>query len=132
MAMQNSTHPMPEPGPVTATVITPAPPLDVKKKLKESLIEFITFVREQGVVSLAIAFILGGAINKVVTSFVQDVIQPSIGLLFGTTQGLKSWKLGPVLLGNFAANVIDFLIIAWIIYFIFKKLNLERLDKKKS
>lgn len=114
------------------TVISPAPHLYMKKKLKESLEEFIVFVRQQGVVSLAIAFILGGAINKVVSSFVQDIVQPLIGLFFGSTQGLKGWHLGPILLGNFAANAIDFLIIAWIVYFIFKKLDLERLDKKKS
>ncbi|MFO0765178.1 MAG: MscL family protein, partial [Patescibacteria group bacterium] len=119
-------------GQVMPTVITPAPGLDVKKKLKETITEFIVFVREQGVVSLAIAFILGGAINKVVTSLVQDVIQPFIGLIFGSTQGLKAWHLGPILLGNFAANVIDFLIIAWVVYVIFKKLKLETLDKKKS
>lgn len=121
-----------EVGQVIPTVISPAPHLYMKKKLKESLEEFVIFVRQQGVVSLAIAFILGGAINKVVSSLVQDIIQPIIGLFFGSTQGLKAWHLGPVMMGNFAANAIDFLIIAWVVYFIFKKLDLERLDQKKS
>lgn len=130
--METPSQQPPEVGQVMPTVIVPAPGLDVKKKLKETIHEFIIFVREQGVVSLAIAFILGGAINKVVTSLVQDVIQPFIGLIFGSTQGLKAWHLGPILLGNFAANVIDFLIISWVVYLIFKKLKLESLDKKKS
>lgn len=130
--METPTQQPPEAGQVIPTVISPAPHLYMKKKLKESLEEFVIFVREQGVVSLAIAFILGGAINKVVSSLVQDIIQPLIGLFFGSTQGLKAWRLGPVMMGNFAANAIDFLIIAWVVYFIFKKLDLERLDKKKD
>ena len=130
--METSSQQPQQTGQVIPTVISPAPHLYMKMKLKESLEEFVIFVREQGVVSLAIAFILGGAINKVVSSLVQDIIQPVIGLFFGSTQGLKAWRLGPVMMGNFAANTIDFLIIAWVVYFIFKKLVLERLDKKKS
>ena len=119
-------------GPVDATVISPAPRLDVKKKLKESMLEFATFIREQCIIGLAIAFVLGGAVNKLVTSLVQDIIQPAIGMIFGSTQGLKSFKIGSIMLGNFAVNAIDFVIIAFVVYFVFKKLHLERLDKKKS
>ena len=40
---------------------------------------FLTFIREQGVVGLAVGFILGGAISKVVTSLVENIIQPLLG-----------------------------------------------------
>lgn len=94
--------------------------------------EFIVFIREQGVVGLAIGFILGSSVGKVVSSFVQDIVQPLIGLLVGSTEGLKAWQLGPLMLGNFFAVLIDFVIVAAIVFFVFKQLRLDRLDKKKD
>ena len=44
---------------------------------------FIDFLKEQGVIGFAIAFILGGAILKLVYSFVQDIISPIIALALG-------------------------------------------------
>jgi large conductance mechanosensitive channel len=101
-------------------------------KLRARAAEFVTFIREQGVMGLAIGFILSGAVSKVVTSFVQDIVQPLIGLVFGSTEGLKAFHLGPVMLGNFLAILLDFLIVAAVVYFVFKKLKLETLDKKKE
>lgn len=101
-------------------------------KLKERGKEFVTFIREQGVMGLAIGFVLGGAVSKVVSSLVQDIIQPLLGFVFGKTDGLKALHVGPVMFGNFAANFIDFIIIAAVVYFIFKQLKLETLDKKKQ
>lgn len=101
-------------------------------RLRERGREFLEFVREQGIVGLAVAFVLGGAVSKVVSSLVQDILQPLIGFLFGKTDGLKALKLGPILYGSFLANFIDFLIIAAVVYFVFKSLRLETLDKKKS
>ena len=93
---------------------------------------FITFIREQGVIGLAIGFILGGAVSKTVTAFVTDVINPLIGLAFGNIAGLSDMMVGPVMLGHFVASIIDFLIIAAVIYFGFKGLKLDRLDVKKD
>ncbi len=104
----------------------------MKLSLKERGAEFVAFVREQGVMGLAIGFILGGSVSKVVASLVQDIIQPLIGLIFGSTQGLKALHLGPVMIGNFLAIFIDFLIMASVVYFVFKKLKLDRIDKKKE
>ncbi|MEK7579233.1 MAG: MscL family protein [Patescibacteria group bacterium] len=92
---------------------------------------FIQFIREQGVVGLAIGFVVGGAVSKVVASLVTDVINPLIGLLFGTA-GLATLMVGPVKLGNFIAVLIDFLIIALVVYFGFRWLKLDRLDVKKE
>lgn len=69
--------------------------------------------------------------TKVVTSFVQDIVQPLIGLIFGSTSGLKTIHIGPVMLGSFAANLIDLLIIAAVVYFAFHQLR-DVLDKKKE
>jgi len=93
---------------------------------------FIQFIREQGVVGLAIGFVLGAAIGKVVSSFVQDVINPLIGLLWSSSDGLVGLTVGPVHLGTFFAALIDFVIISAVVYFGFKGLGLHKLDKKKE
>ncbi|MFH1047037.1 MAG: MscL family protein [Patescibacteria group bacterium] len=91
---------------------------------------FLNFIREQGIIGLAIGFILGGAVGKVVSSLVSDIIQPIIGLIFGSPEGLRVMVLGPIRLGNFFVVLIDFLIVATVVYFIFKKLKLDKFDKK--
>ncbi len=93
---------------------------------------FIDFIREQGVVGLAIGFILGAAVSKLVASLVGDMIQPLIGLLFGSTDGLAALHYKSIMWGSFLANFIDFLVIAAVVYFGFKLLGLEKLDKKKG
>lgn len=93
---------------------------------------FIDFIREQGVVGLAVGFILGGAVSGVVSSFVNDIINPIIGAVFGSNEGLASMMLGPVALGSFITVLIDFLIIAAVVYFIFKGLKLDKMDKTKA
>lgn len=97
---------------------------------------FVEFIRKQGVVGLAIGFILGGAVSKVVTALVTDIINPAIGVLFGATKGLAdaSASIGStkILYGDFVSVTIDFLIIAAVVYFGFKLLRLDRLDLPKE
>lgn len=97
---------------------------------------FIAFVREQGVVGLAVGFILGGAISKMVASLVNDIINPSIGILLGRVGELRSAYLqigdSKIMWGNFLNTTIDFLTIAIVVYFGVKILKLDRLDKKKG
>lgn len=96
---------------------------------------FITFIREQGVVGLAVGFILGGAVSKVVSSLVEDIINPVLGLLLGSVDGLSeaSFSLGKasIMWGSFLSVLIDFLVIAFVVYYGVKLLKLDQLDKKK-
>ena len=96
---------------------------------------FINFIREQGVVGLAVGFILGGAVSKIVASLVSDIINPLIGALLGSAGNLDqvAWQVGEnrVMLGNFINVVIDFIIIALVVYFGVKFLKLDKLDKKE-
>ncbi len=93
------------------------------------------FIREQGVVGLAVGFILGGAVSKVVTALVTDIINPIIGVLLGSAGGLSSatFQIGGVMIlwGNFISVIIDFLIIALVVYYGVKGLGLDKLDKAK-
>ncbi len=95
---------------------------------------FFDFIRKQGVVGLAIGFILGASVSKVVTAFVTDIVNPVTGVFLGSAQGLKSayLQIGPaqILYGDFISVLLDFLIIATIVYFIFKGLRFEKMDKK--
>ena len=56
--------------------------------------DFIQFIREQGVVGLAIGFILGGAVSTVVASLVKDIINPILGLILGSADGLAAASFG--------------------------------------
>lgn len=97
---------------------------------------FIAFIREQGVVGLAIGFLLGGAVSKVVSAFVTDIINPILSLALGSAEGLKqaSFAIGDskILWGDFVSVLIDFLIISAVIYYGFKGLGFDRIDKKKE
>ncbi|HPA25349.1 MAG TPA: MscL family protein [bacterium] len=97
---------------------------------------FINFIREQGVVGLAVGFILGGAVSKVVSSLVTDIINPILGIILGTAGGLKNavWKVGSIsiLYGDLIAVIIDFLVIAFVVYFGVKMLGIDKWDKKKE
>lgn len=97
---------------------------------------FINFIREQGVVGLAVGFILGGAVSKVVSALVTDIINPLISLILGSTKGLNTAaiNLGPakILYGDLISVVIDFIVIALVVYFGVKIIGLDKLDKKKE
>ncbi len=97
---------------------------------------FMDFVREQGVVGLAIAFILGGAVSDVMKSLVKDIIDPVLGLVLGNADGLKEMYFSvagaDIMLGSFISTLIDFVVIAFVVYYVFKKLKLDKLDKKKD
>ncbi len=104
--------------------------------MKRAVKGFLDFVREQGVVGLAIGFILGGAVSKVVSALVTDIINPIISFLIGSNEGLKETHIAlgdaKIMWGDFLSVIIDFLIIAAVIYFGFKGLGLDKLDKKKE
>lgn len=95
---------------------------------------FVEFVRRQGVVGLAVGFILGGAVQKVVSSLVTDLINPVLGIALGTTGDLASASFafgGAVIMwGNFFSILIDFVIVALVVYAGVHILGFDKLDKK--
>ncbi|MFH0890878.1 MAG: MscL family protein [Candidatus Liptonbacteria bacterium] len=97
---------------------------------------FLDFIRKQGVVGLAVGFILGASVAKVVSSLVQDIIQPILGLILGGPEGLNAASFSffgsTVKYGSFIAALIDFLIIAAVVYYGVKLLRLDKLDAKKD
>lgn len=97
---------------------------------------FLDFIREQGVVGLAVGFILGGAVSKLVTALVTDIINPILGVILGSVNGLKNASFGigsaQILYGDLLSVAIDFIVIALVVYYGVKMLGLDKLDKAKG
>ena len=104
--------------------------------------EFKTFIARGNVLDLAVAVIIGAAFGKIVTSLTEDVIMPIVGLLFGgldftNKYVVLSGSVAPgtplaaaraagasvLAYGSFISAVIDFLILAWIVFMIVKAVN---------
>ena len=103
--------------------------------IKKPAFGFFDFIRDQGVIGLAVGFILGGSIRSVVDSIVNDLINPLLGLLLGRVDFSQAvWKIGSaeVAWGNFIATLINFTIVTAVVFFGVKGLGLEKLDKKKK
>lgn len=101
--------------------------------LKKVLYEFKEFISRGNVLDLAIGVIIGGAFGKIVTSLVNDVLMPLIGMILGGLDFTSlSFTIGDakIMYGHFIQNVIDFLIVAICIFLIVKFVN--KFFKKKS
>ena len=84
--------------------------------------EFKKFISRGNVVDLAVGVIIGTAFQKIVSSLVNDVIFPAFSPLLNNAS-FGEWKLGPVLIGSFIKNTVDFLIIAFCIFLFVKFIN---------
>lgn len=97
--------------------------------ISEQWAGFRDFIRKQGIVGVAIGFVLAGAVAKMVTALVTDIINPLIGLILVNAENLKNAKLRirnvEILWGDFVSATIDFLIIALVVYFAIKLLRIE-------
>ncbi|UJP64421.1 large-conductance mechanosensitive channel protein MscL [Mongoliitalea daihaiensis] len=100
--------------------------------------EFKEFAVKGNVVDLAVAVIIGGAFGKIVSSFVNDIVMPPLGVLLGgvdfkdltvtlreayTTDAGVEMAAVVLSYGNFIQNVVDFLIIAFVIFMAIKGMN---------
>ena len=96
---------------------------------------FVGFIREQGIVGLAIGVVIGVAVKDTVDSIVQGFINPLIGLILPNAEKLstKTFTLaGSVFAwGSVLLSLINLTVIAAIVYFILKAIRLDQLDKTK-
>lgn len=95
--------------------------------------EFMEFVRKGNVLDLAVAVIIGGAFGLIVSSLVDDILMPLIGLLLGGIDFTSlSIQVGEASInyGNFIQAVVNFLIIAFVIFLIVRTAN--RMQKEKE
>ena len=98
--------------------------------------EFETFINQGSVVDLAVGMVIGTAFTKIVTSLVNDVIMPIVGILLGgvnfTTLSLDVPNIfgantsAHLAYGNFIQNVVDFLIVAFCLFVVVSAMNALR------
>ena len=95
--------------------------------------EFVEFLKQYGVVGLAIAVIIGGKANAMVTAFVDGILMPIVGAMVpGGEWRTATMNVGSIkfLLGPLLGAVIDFVIVAALVYVIAKKfLGQEKVAK---
>lgn len=100
--------------------------------------EFTHFVREKGVIGLAVGIIAGGAITKVVTSLVDNIINPIIGWITGAAGNLNAMQYTvpatniTFKYGAFISSLIDFVVVLLVVYLVFVKSPLNKIDKKEE
>jgi large conductance mechanosensitive channel len=97
--------------------------------------EFKAFIAQGNVLDLAVGVIIGGAFGKITGSLVDDIIMPIVGIFLGGVdiKG-KALTIGTATMkyGNFLQVVIEFLIIAMVIFMIIKAANKAGLTAKKA
>ena len=109
--------------------------------------EFKEFAMKGNIVDLAVGVVIGGAFGKIVTSLVNDIVMPIVGMLMGkvdfsnlfitlgsgnfiTIDEAKKAGVATLNYGLFINNIIDFLIVAFSIFIVIKQIN--RFSKKKE
>jgi len=102
--------------------------------------EFKEFAMKGNLVDMAVAFIMGGAFGKIVTSFVNDIVMPPLGMLLGkvdfsklfidlsgqghpTLDAAKAAGAATLNYGVFLNAVVDFLIVALVMFIVIKQMN---------
>jgi large conductance mechanosensitive channel len=114
------------------------PPSTEKKSFIQ---EFMGFLKTFGIIGLAIAFVIGAAASKLVTAFVTDIINPIVGLalpsgdlrlLVANVTNNANGVTSTFRHGDLIANIIDFLIIALIVFIAYKILSKKGLVEDKT
>lgn len=84
--------------------------------------EFKTFIMRGNVMDLAVGVIVGGAFSKIVTSLVNDILMPLLGIVLGKVD-FTGLTFKNVKYGMFIQNIVDFLIVAFCIFLMVKVIN---------
>lgn len=84
--------------------------------------EFKEFISKGNVLDLAVGVIIGAAFGKIVSSLTEDIIMPVVGIALGRVD-FSTIKVGPMKIGLFLNAVINFLIIAFVIFLVVKAAN---------
>jgi len=101
---------------------------------------FVNFIREQGVVGMAVGLAIGTAAGDTVKKLVTAFVDPLVQLIVGSQQGLQSasftvevaGRKGEFLYGAFVSSLITLIAVAFVVYAIIHFLKLDKLDKKKD
>ncbi len=108
---------------------------DVKKKTKGFFGEFREFISKGSVMDMAVGIIIGGAFQAIINSLVNDILMPLIGMII-KTESLADLKVmvgsAEIAYGAFIAAIINFLLMALVLFIIVKAMNTIREKTKKE
>jgi len=96
--------------------------------------EFVGFLKQYGVIGLAIAVIIGGKLNLLVTSLVNDLLTPLIfqpALRAAGVANIAELNYNGIMYGRVIASLIDFMIVAFVIFLFAKHIMKEEVVSKK-
>ena len=110
---------------------------EIITKGTKTLKEFKTFISKGNVVDLAVGVIIGSAFGKIVSSLVNDILMPIIGIIIGGIDFSNltiQIKDATIKYGIFIQNIIDFLIVAFCIFIFIKLINkvIKKEEEKKE
>ena len=97
------------------------------------LAEFKTFIARGNVMDMAVGVIIGGAFSNITTSLINDIVMPVLGIFTSSVSFADlTLNIGPAVIayGNFIQAVLNFLIMAFVVFCLVKTLN--RFHKKKE
>ena len=108
---------------------TKKPALKIKAVVpKPQFAGFKKFIKDQGLIGMAIGLIIGTASGDLVKSLINNIIMPPLGFILGSAEGLKGvvWNMGKTPAGKeavlsygaFLNDIINFLVIAFVVYFV--------------
>ena len=114
----------------------------VKEKSTGLLQEFKTFISRGNVIDMAVGVIIGSAFTAIVNSLVKDVVMPAISVLTGgvdftdwkyvITEGTEEVAECAILYGQFIQNIINFLLIAVVVFAMVKVINSLKSKKEEA
>ncbi len=104
--------------------------------------DFKKFAMKGNIIDLAVAVIIGAAFGKIVSSFVDDILMPPIGMLLGGVdftdlvlplkEGATADETVVIRIGNFIQNVIDFLIIAFSVFLVVRAYESTQVEEEPA
>jgi large conductance mechanosensitive channel len=107
--------------------------LDPSKKALSLFDEFKNFALKGSVIDLAVGVVIGTAFTAIVKSLVDNIIMPIVSIPIPAQGSYTGWKFGPVPVGHFLGDVVNFLIVAFALFlFIVKFLGWIMRTKKEA
>ena len=90
------------------------------------LAQFARFLKETNAIALAMAVVIGGAVQKLVTALVADIFMPILGIILPSGEW-RAWKIplrgsAALAVGDVLGAAVDFVIVAWVLYIVVGRL----------
>ena len=107
----------------------------VSEKRNSFLAEFKTFIARGNVMDMAVGVIIGGAFSNITTSLINDIVMPFLGIFTGSISFAElNFSIGSAVIayGNFIQAVLNFLVMAFVVFCLVKAMNSFHRKKEEA